>query len=448
MPDVESQPVNNMNAEPSGAAHSPHAFNTLLQELSQRGLIAQQSDAAALGEHLNQQPRVIYCGFDPTAGSLHIGHLVPLLMLRRFKEAGHSVVALVGGATGMIGDPSFKASERSLNDTATVNGWVADLQQQLGHLLDARENNHQVQLLNNADWMSKLDLFTFLRDIGKHFSVNAMIAKDSVKQRLARPDQGLSFTEFAYSLLQSYDFAVLNKKQACTLQIGGNDQWGNITSGIDLTRRLNQQQVFGLTLPLITKADGTKFGKTETGTVWLDAAKTSPYAFYQFWLNTADADVYRFLRYYSLRSVADIADIEQQDATSTGKPAAQRLLARELTELVHGKAELVAAERISQALFCGDFSQLSVAEFAQLEQDGIPLTCIQGVGAPLLSRLLVDSGLASSLRQARELITNGAIAVNGTIVSTDTRELARLQQHYLLLRRGKKHFHLIRFSGE
>ncbi|MFD1008609.1 tyrosine--tRNA ligase [Oceanisphaera ostreae] len=438
MSDVAPLPVTTPNVEPACAP------NALLQELHDRGLIAQQSDAAALGAHLSQQPRVIYCGFDPTAGSLHIGHLVPLLMLRRFKEAGHSVVALVGGATGMIGDPSFKASERSLNTADTVNGWVADLQQQISPLLKAQESPQQVRLLNNADWMSKLDLFAFLRDIGKHFSVNAMIAKDSVKQRLARPDQGLSFTEFAYSLLQSYDFAVLNKEQNCTLQIGGNDQWGNITSGIDLTRRLNQQTVFGLTLPLITKADGTKFGKTETGTVWLDPAKTSPYAFYQFWLNTADADVYRFLRFYSLRSVADIADIERQDSASNTKPIAQRLLAAELTELVHGTAALAGAERISQALFSGDFSQLSLAEFGQLEQDGIPLTHIEGAAAPMLSRLLVDSTLASSLRQARELIANGAIAVNGEVITTDTEQLTRLQQHYVILRRGKKHFHLVK----
>ncbi|MGB5854836.1 MAG: tyrosine--tRNA ligase [Oceanisphaera sp.] len=441
MSDVAPLPVNTPNVEPACAP------NALLQELNDRGLIAQQSDAAALGAHLNQQPRVIYCGFDPTAGSLHIGHLVPLLMLRRFKDAGHSVVALVGGATGMIGDPSFKASERSLNTADTVNGWVADLQQQISPLLKAQESPQQVRLLNNADWMSKLDLFAFLRDIGKHFSVNAMIAKDSVKQRLARPDQGLSFTEFAYSLLQSYDFAVLNKERNCTLQIGGNDQWGNITSGIDLTRRLNQHTVFGLTLPLITKADGTKFGKTETGTVWLDPAKTSPYAFYQFWLNTADADVYRFLRFYSLRSVADIADIERQDSASNTKPIAQRLLAAELTELVHGTEALAGAERISQALFSGDFSQLSLAEFGQLEQDGIPLTHSEDTAAPMLSRLLVDSTLASSLRQARELIANGAIAVNGEAITTDTDQLTRLQQHYVILRRGKKHFHLVKLRA-
>ncbi|MFP2768375.1 tyrosine--tRNA ligase [Oceanisphaera sp. KMM 10153] len=432
--------------------HASHTHNPLLQELEQRGLIAQQSDAGILAAHLNEQHRVIYCGFDPTAGSLHIGHLVPLLMLRRFRDAGHKVVALIGGATGMIGDPSFKASERSLNDATTVTAWVNELKLQIGQLLDAENDHERVLLLDNADWMSQLDLFGFLRDIGKHFSVNAMIARESVKQRLARPDQGLSFTEFAYSLLQSYDFAVLNREQGCTLQIGGNDQWGNITSGIDLARRLNQQQVFGLTLPLITKADGTKFGKTETGTVWLDPTRTSPYAFYQFWLNTSDADVYRFLRYYSLRSVEDIDAIEHIDRATGGRPEAQRLLARELTMLVHGEQALAGAERISQALFSGDFSRLSLDEFEQLELDGIPLTRIEAAGQPAsdvlpaLSQLLVSCGLAGSLRQARELIANGAIAVNGDAATADTTELSLLQQRYLVLRRGKKHFHLIRFG--
>ncbi|WP_319782135.1 tyrosine--tRNA ligase [Oceanisphaera sp. IT1-181] len=428
--------------------------NPLLTELTERGLIAQLSNADALHQHLNQASRVLYCGFDPTAGSLHIGHLVPLLMLRRFKEAGHKVIALVGGATGMIGDPSFKASERSLNDTAQVQNWVSELQNQIAPLLGVNTESintafgeqDAVQLLDNADWMNKLDLFSFLRDIGKHFSVNAMIAKDSVKQRLARPDQGLSFTEFAYSLLQSYDFSELNRSQNCTLQIGGNDQWGNITSGIDLTRRLNQQQVFGLTLPLITKSDGTKFGKTETGTVWLDATKTSPYAFYQFWLNTADADVYQFLRFYSLRTVAEIIAIEAADIQATGKPQAQRLLAEELTALVHGEAALAAAQRISEALFTGKFNALTLSELAQLEQDGMPLTTIKEVQRPLLSQLLVDSTLASSLRHARELIANNAITVNGNLITADTEQLAPLQQQYLILRRGKKHFHLLKFE--
>lgn len=425
--------------------------NALLEELTERGLIAQVANASTLHRHLNQAQRTLYCGFDPTAGSLHIGHLVPLLMLRRFKEAGHQVIALVGGATGMIGDPSFKASERNLNDQAQVQTWVSDLQSQIAPLLGLEANeistHPSVKLLDNAEWMNKLDLFSFLRDIGKHFSVNAMIAKDSVKQRLARPDQGLSFTEFAYSLLQSYDFAELNRNHHCTLQIGGNDQWGNITSGIDLTRRLNQQQVFGLTLPLITKSDGTKFGKTETGTVWLDEAKTSPYAFYQFWLNTADADVYNFLRFYSLRSLAAIAEIEQIDANAQGKPQAQRLLAEELTTLVHGEAALNAAQRISDALFSGDFQALTLSDFTQLEQDGMPFTQPTEAGSHSLSQLLVMSKLASSLRHARELITSGAIAVNGLRMIEDTEQVTLLQQQYMILRRGKKHFHLVKLKA-
>lgn len=237
---------------------NPH----LLDELTERGLVAQNSDPAALADHL-ATPRTVYCGFDPTAGSLHIGHLVPLLMLRRFQLAGHTPVALVGGATGLIGDPSFKATERSLNSADTVQGWVASLSAQIRALLPADDGLSAPQLVNNGDWMGQMSALDFLRDIGKHFSVNAMLARESVRQRLARPDQGISFTEFSYALLQSYDFSVLHQRLGCTLQIGGNDQWGNITSGMDLTRRLHQAQVHGMTLPLITKADGTKFGKTE-----------------------------------------------------------------------------------------------------------------------------------------------------------------------------------------
>lgn len=248
---------------------NPH----LLDELTQRGLVAQNSDPVALADHL-ATPRTVYCGFDPTAGSLHIGHLVPLLMLRRFQLAGHTPVALVGGATGLIGDPSFKASERTLNSAETVQGWVASLSAQISALLTASDGLAAPLLVNNADWMGQMSALDFLRDIGKHFSVNAMLARESVRQRLARPDQGISFTEFSYALLQSQDFAVLNQRLGCTLQIGGNDQWGNITSGMDLTRRLHQAQVYGMTLPLITKADGTKFGKTEGGAIWLDPALT------------------------------------------------------------------------------------------------------------------------------------------------------------------------------
>ncbi|WP_439827991.1 tyrosine--tRNA ligase [Aeromonas enteropelogenes] len=416
---------------------NPH----LLDELTRRGLIAQNSDPEALASHL-AEPRTVYCGFDPTAGSLHIGHLVPLLMLRRFQLAGHTPVALVGGATGLIGDPSFKATERTLNSADTVQGWVASLSAQIKALLPASNGLAAPVLVNNADWMGQMSALDFLRDIGKHFSVNAMLARESVRQRLARPDQGISFTEFSYALLQSQDFAVLHQRLGCTLQIGGNDQWGNITSGMDLTRRLHQAQVYGMTLPLITKADGTKFGKTEGGAVWLDPALTSPYAFYQFWLGTADEDVYRFLRYYSFLPLAAIDELEAEDATRQGRKQAQQVLADELTELVHGKAALAAARRISELLFCGDVARLGESDLAQLAQDGMPSSRIEGE-TDLVS-LLVSCGLVSSKRIARELLAAGAISLNGEIRQDEQLGRGeRLFDRYLLLRRGKKQYHLV-----
>ncbi|MDM5150977.1 tyrosine--tRNA ligase [Aeromonas salmonicida] len=420
---------------------NPH----LLDELTERGLVAQNSDPAALASHL-ATPRTVYCGFDPTAGSLHIGHLVPLLMLRRFQLAGHTPVALVGGATGLIGDPSFKATERSLNSSDTVQGWVASLSAQIKALLPTDDGLLAPQLVNNSDWMGQMSALDFLRDIGKHFSVNAMLARESVRQRLARPDQGISFTEFSYALLQSYDFAVLHQRLGCTLQIGGNDQWGNITSGMDLTRRLHQAQVHGMTLPLITKADGTKFGKTEGGAVWLDPALTSPYAFYQFWLGTADEDVYRFLRYYSFMSLSEIDALEAEDAKRQGRKQAQQVLADELTELVHGKAALAAVQRISELLFSGDVARLGESDLAQLAQDGMPSSNVSGE-TDLVS-LLVNCGLANSKRIARELLAAGAISLNGTIRQDEQLSAAdRLFGRYLLLRRGKKQYQLVAWVG-
>ncbi len=416
---------------------NPH----LLDELTQRGLVAQNSDPVALADHLTT-PRTVYCGFDPTAGSLHIGHLVPLLMLRRFQLAGHTPVALVGGATGLIGDPSFKASERTLNSAETVQGWVASLSAQISALLPASDGLAAPLLVNNADWMGQMSALDFLRDIGKHFSVNAMLARESVRQRLARPDQGISFTEFSYTLLQSQDFAVLNQRLGCTLQIGGNDQWGNITSGMDLTRRLHQAQVYGMTLPLITKADGTKFGKTEGGAIWLDPALTSPYAFYQFWLGTADEDVYRFLRYYSFMPLAEIETLEAEDAKRQGRKLAQQVLADELTELVHGKGALAAAQRISESLFSGEVARLGESDLAQLAQDGMPSSPIKGETD--LVTLLVECGLANSKRIARELLAAGAVSVNGAIRRDEPLTADdRLFGHYLMLRRGKKQYHLV-----
>ena len=413
----------------------------LLTDLTERGLVAQMSDPAALASHL-ATARTLYCGFDPTASSLHIGHLVPLLMLRRFQLAGHTPVALVGGATGLIGDPSFKATERSLNSAETVQGWVASLSAQIKALLPASEGLAAPVLVNNADWMGQMSALDFLRDIGKHFSVNAMLARESVRQRLARPDQGISFTEFSYALLQSQDFAVLNQRLGCTLQIGGNDQWGNITSGMDLTRRLHQAQVHGMTLPLITKADGTKFGKTEGGAIWLDPALTSPYAFHQFWLGTADEDVYRFLRYYSFMPLAEIAALEAEDAGRQGRKQAQQVLADELTALVHGKGALAAARRIGELLFCGDVARLGESDLAQLAQDGMPSCRIEEQRD--LATLLVESGLARSKRVARELLAAGAISLNGEIRQDEQLSAEdRLFERYLLLRRGKKQYRLV-----
>lgn len=414
--------------------------NILLDDLKARGLVAQASDLNAITQLLCT-PQSVYCGFDPTAGSLHIGHLVPLLLLKRFQDAGHQAIALLGGATGMIGDPSFKATERSLNTPETVRGWVNDLARQIQDLLEPHLQK-PLLLVNNADWLQQVNVVEFLRDVGKHFSVNNLLNRESVKQRLLRPEQGISFTEFSYSLLQAYDFAELYRRYNCRLQIGGNDQWGNILSGIDYTRRSQTAEVFGLTLPLITKADGTKFGKTESGTIWLDANKTSPYAFYQFWLATADADVYRFLRYYTFLSCAEIDALAAADQASGAKPEAQRILAEQLTGFVHGQAGLASAQRISSALFSGQVQHLQLSELQQLALDGLP--CVE-VTEQTLSEVLVKSGLANSKRLARELLASGAISINGEKVTAEQQQLGfALYDQYWLIQRGKKHFSLLK----
>jgi len=414
----------------------------LLNDITQRGLVSQVSNIEQLTQKL-ETPQVVYCGFDPTAGSLHIGHLVPLIMLKRFMDAGHQGVALIGGATGLIGDPSFKATERSLNTKQTVSQWVDALANQVESVLGPHLNQ-PLQIKNNADWFSSIDVLDFFRDVGKHFSINTMINRESVKQRLQRPDQGLSFTEFSYSLLQSYDFAKLNSELNCTLQIGGNDQWGNIVSGIDLTRRLNQQTVFGLTLPLITKSDGTKFGKTEGGAIWLNPKKTSPYRFYQFWLNCEDADVYNFLRFYTFLSVKEIEAIEANDKISGQKPQAQRILAEQLTRFVHAEEGLASAQRITELLFNGQVQTLTLAELEQLEQDGLTVNTISNMQISI-AELLVKSKLASSKRQARELITANAIKINSMVVTDEHAQLdISLFERFWIMQRGKKQFRLIK----
>ncbi|MDO4640488.1 MAG: tyrosine--tRNA ligase [Neisseria sp.] len=429
-------------------------MKSVIQDLQARGLIAQTTDIEALDALLNEQKIALYCGFDPTADSLHIGHLLPVLALRRFQQAGHTPIALVGGATGMIGDPSFKATERSLNTAETVAGWVEKIRNQLKPFLNFEGENAAV-MANNHDWFGNMNCLSFLRDIGKHFSVNAMLNKESVKQRIERDDVGISFTEFAYTLLQSYDFSELNKRHNALLQIGGSDQWGNITNGIDLTRRLNRATVYGLTLPLVTKSDGTKFGKTEGGAVWLDAQKTSPYQFYQFWLKVADADVYQFLKYFTFLSIETIETIETKDKASGTKPEAQRILAEEMTRLIHGEAALEAAQRISESLFAEDQSNLTESDFEQLALDGLP--AFQVSGSLNVVEALVLSGLAASNKEARGFVSSGAVMLNGTAAVLNnpqhtpekpddayliTDEFKRFGR-YTILRRGKRNHALL-----
>ena len=385
-------------------------MKSVIKDLQSRDLIAQTTDIEALDALLNKQKIALYCGFDPTADSLHIGHLLPVLALRRFQQAGHTPIALVGGATGMIGDPSFKAVERSLNSAETVAGWVESIRNQLKPFLSFEGENAAI-MANNADWFGSMNCLDFLRDIGKHFSVNSMLNKESVKQRIERDDVGISFTEFAYSLLQGYDFAELNKRHGAVLEIGGSDQWGNITAGIDLTRRLHQKQVFGLTLPLVTKSDGTKFGKTEGGAVWLNAKKTSPYQFYQFWLKVADADVYKFLKYFTFLSIEEIDAIEAKDKASGTKPEAQRILAEEMTRLIHGEEALAAAQRISESLFAEDQSHLTESDFEQLALDGLPTFEVSE--SLNVVETLVKTGLASSNKEARGFVNSKAVLLNG-----------------------------------
>ena len=424
----------------------------LVMQLERRGLIAQYSGDENLAAHLDVS-RTLYCGFDPTADSLHIGSLVPLLMLKRFQEAGHRPIILVGGSTGLIGDPSFKAEERKLNSPEIVADWVEKIRHQTSQFVDFDESlSNGAIIVNNLDWTAGIDVLDFLRDVGKHFSINSMIQKESVKQRLKRDGDGISFTEFSYSLLQSLDFAELNRRYNCTLQIGGSDQWGNIVGGIDLTRRQNQSQCFGLTSPLITKADGSKFGKTESGTVWLNAGKTSPYSFYQFWLNVADEDVYKFLRYFTFLSLEEIEDIERSDRDSDKKPEAQRILAREATELVHGKLGVEAALRISDALFSGDPNKLSKKDFEQMCQDGISSSSVdeEGLLQKPLTQILTDCGMVKAGREVKDALGRHSVFVNGISQGNSDNMKAReifskeraLHGRFFLVRLGKKKYHL------
>src|SRR5882762_7845405 len=326
----------------------------ILEELQWRGLVADSTDAEALAKRISDGPITVYAGFDPTADSLHVGSMVPLLALRRFQLAGHHPIPLAGGATGSIGDPSGKAQERQLLTPEALSANVAGIKEQLKRLLDFETKTNPARLLDNISWTQSVSFLEFLRDIGKHFTVNQMVAKESIRARMEDREVGISYTEFSYMLLQAFDFYVLCRDQSCELQIGGSDQWGNLTAGMDLCRKKLGRSVFGLTLPLITKADGTKFGKTEAGTVWLDPKRTSVYRFYQFWIQTDDRDAIRYLKYFTFLTQDEIAALEKQHAENPGARAAHKALAKAVTELVHGPSATAEAMRASEILFGGE----------------------------------------------------------------------------------------------
>ncbi|AFH64362.2 tyrosyl-tRNA synthase [Paenibacillus mucilaginosus K02] len=417
----------------------------ILSDLEFRGLINQVTDREGLAKKLAEEPVVLYAGFDPTADSLHIGHLLPLLVLRRFQQAGHIPVALVGGGTGLIGDPSGKAAERTLNPKEVVEEWTQKLRNQLSQFLDFEAQKNPAQTANNYDWLSELNVIGFLRDVGKNFTVNYMLAKDSVDSRL---EKGISFTEFSYMILQAYDFQQLNEKRGCTLQIGGSDQWGNITAGLELIGKTNGNQAFGLTVPLVTKSDGSKFGKTEGGAVWLNAEKTTPYQFYQFWINTDDNDVVKFLKYFTFLSPDEIGELERQVKEAPEKREAQRVLAKEMTTLVHGAEAAESAIRISTVLFSGDVGSLSGSEIEQAFSD-VPSTELEAGAEIALLDLLVQVKAAPSKRQARQDVESGAVSING-VKTTELDKVVRsadgLEGRFLVIRRGKRNYYLVKFQ--
>ncbi|WP_082233575.1 tyrosine--tRNA ligase [Halobacillus massiliensis] len=421
----------------------------ILQDLEKRGLINQITDEEGLRKHLDENQVTLYCGFDPTGNSLHIGHLLPILMLKRFQLAGHRPIALVGGGTGMIGDPSGRSAERQLNSAEVVLGYSDSIKKQLAKLLDFDQGENAAVARNNHEWLSEMTIIDFLRDTGKHFGINYMLAKDSVESRI---ESGISFTEFSYMILQSLDFKKLNDKEKCTLQIGGSDQWGNITAGLELIRRSaagdKEVEAYGLTMPLITKSDGSKFGKTAGGAIWLDPEQTSPYEFYQFWINTDDRDVIKFLRYFTFLSHEEITGLEKEVQAQPEKRAAQKRLAEEMTTLVHDEEALQQAQRITKALFSGDIKDLTGEEIEQGFKD-VPAYETAEKEAALIE-LLVQAGISSSKRQAREDVKNGAVYINGErnqdIQHTMTAE-DRIEDKFTIIRRGKKKYFLIRYKG-
>jgi tyrosyl-tRNA synthetase len=421
------------------------------EELKWRGLVYDCFDG--VDELLATEKVTMYNGFDATADSLHVGHMVPLIALARLQRFGHHPIALAGGGTTMIGDPSGKATERQMLSREQVEANVESIKLQLAHFLDFEVKSNPARVINNADWLMSLPLVNFLRDIGKHFTINYMIAKDSVRNRIDR-EEGISFTEFSYMLLQSYDFLHLHDNEGCKLQTGGSDQWGNITAGVELIRKVRggERQAYGLVYPLIVKADGTKFGKTETGTVWLSAERTSPYRFFQFWLNTDDRDVVNYLKLFTFLPQEEIQGLQEAVAGQPEQREAQRVLAREMTALVHGQTALEKSLLASQALFGGDITGLTGADiqdiFAEVPSSSMPKTDLEGQGLNIVD-LLAQTGFVKSKGEARRAITEGGIYLNNQRISEVSQSVSTsnlVDGRFLILRRGRKNYHLVQIS--
>ncbi|MFY0762546.1 tyrosine--tRNA ligase [Metabacillus dongyingensis] len=422
-------------------------MSELLNDLQFRGLINQMTDEEGLRKLLEEESVKLYSGFDPTADSLHIGHLLPILTLRRFQQAGHRPIALVGGATGLIGDPSGKKAERTLNTSDIVQEWSNKIKGQLSRFLDFDPSSENpATLANNFDWIGSMDLITFLRDVGKNFGINYMLAKDTVSSRI---ESGISYTEFSYMILQSYDFLNLYRSQGCKLQIGGSDQWGNITAGLELIRKSEENsKAFGLTVPLVTKSDGTKFGKTEGGAIWLDKEKTTPYEFYQFWINTDDRDVIKYIKFFTFLSHEEIAELEEELTNAPEKRAAQKALAENMTKLVHGEESLEQAIKISQAFFSGNIKELTGDEIEQGFKD-VPAFTSEEAEIGLID-LLVNAKISPSKRQAREDVSNGAVYINGERIQETDKVLGaddRIDGKFTVIRRGKKKYTLVQYKN-
>ena len=421
---------------------------SLLEEYRWRGMLQDSTEGAEAA--LAERPVTAYIGFDPTAASLHVGNLVPIMGLMHMQRSGHHPIVLVGGGTGLIGDPSGKTEERQLLTKEKAAENIAAIRAQLEHFLDFEGSTNPARTVNNLDWLGEISMVDFLRDVGKHFSVNALLKKESVRRRVENEETGISYTEFSYALLQAYDFVQLNERYGCTFQMGGSDQWGNITSGIDLVRRMRGEKAYGITYPLLTGAGGHKFGKTEAGAVWLDPALTSPYRFYQFWMTVDDRDVIRYLRYFSLLGPEKISELEATHSERPHERNAHRALAEDVTRRVHGDDGLAGAQGATDVLFGGEIAGLGADEIAEVFSDvpssEIARVGLEGDGTGVLD-LFADAGVCKSRGEARRSIEGGGLSINNVRVEhveVRVRIDDTIEERFLLLRKGKKNYHMVR----